>query len=66
LAGDARYLVQQGLEMLRQTSRPGLRAIYKAAEICSAGTTEEHVGFVIAPRLNAMGRLADAALEVEY
>ncbi len=65
LVGDARYLVQRGLEMLRHTGRAGLQAMYKAAEISGTGITEEHVGFVIAPRLNAMGRLADAALGVE-
>ncbi|MBN1135130.1 MAG: single-stranded-DNA-specific exonuclease RecJ [Anaerolineae bacterium] len=65
LTGDARYLVQRGLEALRCTSRPGLRAVYEAAELAPEGLSEEHISFVLAPRLNALGRLADAANGVE-
>jgi single-stranded-DNA-specific exonuclease len=65
LVGDARYLVQRGLEHLRHTGRPGLQAVCQSAELRPEGITEEHVAFVLAPRLNALGRLADAALGVE-
>jgi single-stranded-DNA-specific exonuclease len=65
LTGDARYLVQRGLEALRHTERLGLRAVYEAAELDPKGLSEEHIGFVLAPRLNALGRLADAASGVE-
>ncbi|MFN2164644.1 MAG: single-stranded-DNA-specific exonuclease RecJ, partial [Anaerolineae bacterium] len=65
LTGDNRYLVQLGLEALRRTQRPGLLAIYQAANLRAEGLTEEHIGFVLAPRLNALGRLADAAHGVE-
>jgi len=65
LSGDARYLVQRGLEALRHTDRPGLRAVYEAAELDPEGLSEEHIGFVLAPRLNALGRLADATDGVE-
>lgn len=65
LTGDTRYLVQRGLEALRRTERPGLRAVYEAAELDPGGLGEEHIGFVLAPRLNALGRLADAAGGVE-
>jgi single-stranded-DNA-specific exonuclease len=65
LTGDARYVVQRGLEALRHTERPGLRAVYEAAEFNPEGLSEEHIGFVLAPRLNALGRLADAAGGVE-
>jgi single-stranded-DNA-specific exonuclease len=64
--GEARYLVQRGLEMLRKTDRPGLKALMESAELNPAWITEEHIGFVIAPRLNALGRLADANLSVEF
>ena len=65
LAADNRYLVQLGLDALRHTTRPGLLAVYNAAGLRSEGITEEHVGFVLGPRLNALGRLADAAHGVE-
>jgi len=65
LTGDARYLVQRGLDALRHTARHGLRAVYEAAELDPEGLSEEHISFVLAPRLNALGRLADAAGGVE-
>ncbi len=65
LTADNRYLVQRGLEALRHTRRLGLQAVYEAAGLRPGGLTEEHIGFVLGPRLNALGRLADAAHGVE-
>jgi single-stranded-DNA-specific exonuclease len=65
LTGDNRYLVQRGLEALRDTDRPGLLAVYEAADLHPEGLSEEHIGFVLGPRLNALGRLDDAAKGVE-
>jgi single-stranded-DNA-specific exonuclease len=65
LTGDARYVVQRGLEALQATGRPGLRAVYQAADLRAEGVTEEHISFVLGPRLNALGRLDDAAKGVE-
>jgi single-stranded-DNA-specific exonuclease len=65
LTGDARYLVQCGLEALRNTQRLGLQTMMEMAELVPANLTEEHIGFVLAPRLNALGRLADANPAVE-
>ncbi len=64
--GDVRYLLQLGIQALRTTTRPGLRALIERIEIDPAGITEDHVGFLIAPRLNALGRLSDANLGVEF
>ncbi len=66
LTGDARYLLQRGLQVLRQNRRPGLRAMLELAELNPELLTEEHIGFVIAPRLNALGRLSDANQAVEF
>jgi single-stranded-DNA-specific exonuclease len=63
--GDTRYLLQQGLEVLRQTQRIGLQAVMKLAGVDQQLITEEHIGFLLAPRLNALGRLADANVAVE-
>ncbi|HKJ27441.1 MAG TPA: single-stranded-DNA-specific exonuclease RecJ [Anaerolineales bacterium] len=66
LTGDARYLVQRGLEVLRNTNRLGLRELMKLADLEASHITEEHIGFTIAPRLNALGRLGDANVIVEF
>jgi single-stranded-DNA-specific exonuclease len=62
---DTRYLLQRGLEELRQNQRLGLKAILERAQIPPAELNEGHIGFHIAPRLNALGRLADANPAVE-
>jgi single-stranded-DNA-specific exonuclease len=58
--GDTRYLLQRGLTALRGTQRPGLVALLEKAELDPTWLSEEHIGFVLGPRLNAAGRLADA------
>ncbi|MGB8212612.1 MAG: single-stranded-DNA-specific exonuclease RecJ [Anaerolineales bacterium] len=65
LTGDARYLVQLGLQALRHTQRLGLQVMLELAELVPANLSEEHIGFVLGPRLNALGRLADANPAVE-
>jgi single-stranded-DNA-specific exonuclease len=64
--GDTRYLLQRGLEALRHTERLGLRVMMKTVELNTAWLSEEHIGFVLGPRLNALGRLADANVAVEF
>lgn len=57
---DTRYLLQKGLPILRNTERVGLRLIYDKASLEMTGISPEVIGFQIAPRLNAIGRLGDA------
>jgi len=59
LAGENRILVSVGLERLNATQRPGLLALKKVANIDSRLGGHE-VGFQLAPRLNAAGRLETA------
>ncbi|HET89726.1 MAG TPA: single-stranded-DNA-specific exonuclease RecJ [Chloroflexi bacterium] len=66
LAGDVRYLLQRGLERLRRAERLGLRVMMESADVRPDWLTEEHIGFELAPRLNALGRLADANVGVEF
>lgn len=66
LSGDVRFLVQLGIEQLRDPSRAGLRALYERAELNPVRLTEQHIGFVIGPRLNAIGRLSDANPMVDF
>ncbi len=65
LVDDTRYLLQRGLDVLRNTTRPGLRAMMELAKITPAELTETDIGFGIGPRMNALGRLDDANKAVE-
>ncbi len=55
-----RSLVVHGLLALQKTERPGLLALYQLAGINKAEISSYHLGYVIGPRINAMGRLADS------
>ena len=66
LTGDCRYLVQRGLALLREQPRPAIKSILEQAEVKEAFLTEEHISFVLAPRLNSIGRLDDANPMVEF
>jgi single-stranded-DNA-specific exonuclease len=66
LYGDTRYLLQRGLPILRNTSRLGLQQLYANAKLEESSISEDQIGFVIGPRLNALGRLADANSCVEF
>ena len=59
LTDENRIMVQYGLEVLRNTQRIGLQELFEVAGISSSDLTEETVGFQLAPRLNALGRLDD-------
>ncbi|MEL6403406.1 MAG: single-stranded-DNA-specific exonuclease RecJ [Chloroflexota bacterium] len=62
---DTRYLLQKGLDVLRNSPRAGLKALMARADITPQDLTETDIGFGLAPRLNALGRLADANPAVE-
>ena len=65
-SGDTRYLLQRGLPVLREAHRTGLQIMFELARLQPAFLTEEHIGFVLGPRLNALGRLDDANPIVEF
>lgn len=66
LTGDNRYLVQMGLKALREGKRPALNTILSLSSTNPAQVNEEHLGFTLAPRLNALGRLGDANPVVNF
>ncbi len=66
LTADNRYLVQRGLERLRRSPRPAIEAILELSDSPPAQITEELISFIIAPRLNALGRLDDANPAVSF
>lgn len=61
LRDENRLYVREGLRLLENPS-VGLAALMKAAGVQSKGVGAGHIGFMIAPRLNAAGRLEDATL----
>jgi single-stranded-DNA-specific exonuclease len=66
LVGENRTLVRRGLRALASTAKPGLRALMTVSRVDPGKVNERSVGFALAPRLNAAGRMyrADAGLEL--
>ncbi len=66
LRGENRRLVRDGLRGLRRTTRPGLRALLEVSGCDPTGLDASALGFRLAPRINAAGRLrrADAGIEL--
>lgn len=66
LRGENRRLVREGVRAIARTAKPGLRALMRVAELDPGALDEGSLGFRLAPRINAAGRLAraDAALEL--
>lgn len=64
LVNENRILAYYGLQTLSNTNNIGLNALKKACQLSDL-ITEQDVGFSLAPRLNAVGRLQDASLAVD-
>lgn len=65
LTGENRFYAQKGLRLMNQRLRPALSAILEMADVHAGTITESLIGFTIAPRLNAAGRLDDANRNVD-
>ncbi|WP_105158314.1 single-stranded-DNA-specific exonuclease RecJ [Streptococcus suis] len=65
LTDENRVMVKYGLLLLKQTERAGLQELIKIAGIDIDSIDEETVGFQLAPRLNALGRLDDPNPAIE-
>ncbi len=65
LRGENRILVRYGLRLLQETSNVGLRALLMSSGLEEKVITAGRVGFILAPRLNAVGRLDRALRGVE-
>lgn len=65
LTGVNRRWLQEGLPQLHRSLLPGLRALAELAGLEDRPIDSQGVGFRLAPRLNAVGRLADPQLAVE-
>ena len=65
LVGENRFLVRQGLEKLVHNPRPGFAAMLREAGVDPDRITASSIGFSLAPRLNAAGRLGQATRAAE-
>ncbi|MEA5077401.1 MAG: single-stranded-DNA-specific exonuclease RecJ [Anaerolineaceae bacterium] len=66
LTQDARYLVQRGLQQMRNAPRPAFARIFSDNSVSPEQINEETISFTLAPRMNAVGRLSDANPMVEF
>src|SRR5688572_841130 len=60
LRGENRILVRYGLRMVVEAKNVGLRALINASGLEGRELTAGRIGFILAPRLNAVGRIGDA------
>jgi single-stranded-DNA-specific exonuclease len=58
LVGENRRLVREGLERINEDPRVGVRALKNAARLDHRTVGSGHIGFMLAPRINAPGRIA--------
>ena len=65
LTGENRIIARHGLAALRSSPLPGLKALIESAGLSGAAIEGNDVGFKLAPRLNAAGRMGHARLAVE-
>lgn len=66
LVGENRMIVSLGLEIMKAKPRPGIRALLERANLQKHGKlTASAIGFGLAPRMNAAGRMSEASKAVE-
>ena len=65
LVGENRVFVARGLELLKHTTRPGLAALMAECNCAPDGVSASSIGFMLAPRINAAGRMGQIELAVE-
>ena len=65
LTDDNHILVRHGMDVLKNTRKPGVRALLDAAGVGQRDLSPGHLGFVIGPRINASGRMQSASLALE-
>ena len=72
IVDENRLIVSMGLKLMENSARPGLRALIDAASSKKSGDyskkkkiNSSFIGFGIAPRINAAGRISDAAIAVK-
>jgi len=65
LQGENRVFVEKGLSSLRTTRRPGIAALMKESGCSRETVSASSIGFMLAPRINAAGRMGQIDLAIE-
>ncbi|MBM7561617.1 single-stranded-DNA-specific exonuclease RecJ [Fusibacter tunisiensis] len=65
LVDENRIITKIGLEHMNHTSNPGVQALLAEANLTDREVTAGHIGFVIAPRINASGRIGNPTIAVD-
>ena len=65
LQGENRVFVSRGLESLRHTRRPGIAALIKESGCDPESLTASSIGYILAPRINAAGRMGQIDLAID-
>ena len=65
LQGENRVFVARGLELLKNTHRPGIAALMAECGCAPEAVSASSIGFMLAPRINAAGRMGQIELAVE-
>ncbi|MDX1702068.1 MAG: single-stranded-DNA-specific exonuclease RecJ, partial [Melioribacteraceae bacterium] len=65
LKSENRYFVKQGILQMRKSVRPAIQALCQISGVEQQSINEETIGFMFGPRINALGRLADAGPGVD-
>ena len=65
LQGENRVFVERGLQLLRATGRPGLAALMAECGCDSKSVSASSIGFMLAPRINAAGRMGKIELAID-
>lgn len=65
MVDENRILMREGLKLINETPRPGIKALLDKVSLRSSDVTTTHIVFSLGPRINAAGRMGDAAIAVE-
>ena len=65
LQGENRVFVDRGLQSLRNTKRPGIAALMQESGCDAEHVSASSIGFMLAPRINAAGRMGNIELAIE-
>lgn len=65
MTGENRVLVHYGLKIINESPRPGIKALMDTSGLTIGDLTAQQIVFIMAPRINAVGRLGDATRAVD-
>jgi single-stranded-DNA-specific exonuclease len=65
MVGENRILVHYGLKIINESPRAGIKALMESSNLRYGNLTAQQIVFVMAPRINAVGRLGDATRAVD-